>query len=54
MSFCDIKKIIQKINGRANDDDINLNNKSKATQAMFLYVDQYSLFIPFFFVEGSE
>jgi hypothetical protein len=35
MSFGDIKKIIQSVNGEV--DDIDLSNKSKATQAMFLF-----------------
>jgi hypothetical protein len=35
MSFGDISNIIKKIDGRA--DDINLRNKSKATQALYLF-----------------
>jgi hypothetical protein len=35
MSFGDIKKIIQSVNGEV--DDIDLSNKSKATQEMFLF-----------------
>ncbi len=35
MSFGDIGKIIQRIEGR--DEDTNISNKSKATQAMFLF-----------------
>jgi hypothetical protein len=35
MSFGDIKKIIQKIDGR--EDDIDLSNKSKSTQALHLF-----------------
>ena len=38
MSFGDIGKIIKRLDGRANDDiNINMSNKSKATQALFLY-----------------
>jgi ribosomal protein L22 len=39
MSFKDIGAIIRKLDGRTNDDnnDIDLSNKSKATQAMFLF-----------------
>ena len=37
-SFGDIGKIIKRLDGRANDDiNINMSNKSKATQALFLY-----------------
>jgi hypothetical protein len=35
MSFGDIGKLIKRIDGRA--DDINLSNKSKATQALYLF-----------------
>ncbi len=39
MSFKDIGVIIRRIDGRANDDDddIDLGNKSKATQALHLF-----------------
>ena len=40
MSFGDIGKIIKRIDGRTNNDDdngIDLSNKSKTTQAMFLF-----------------
>ena len=39
MSFSDIGKIIRRIDGRVNDDDndIDLSNKSKTTQAMYLF-----------------
>ena len=39
MSFKDIGAIIRRIDGRDIDDnnDIDLSNKSKATQALFLY-----------------
>ena len=37
MSFSDIGKIIRRIDGQANDDDINLGNKSKATKALWLF-----------------
>jgi hypothetical protein len=37
MSFKDIGAIIRRIDGRANDDDINLGNKSKATQALYMF-----------------
>ena len=35
MSFNDIGKIIKRINGH--DNDINLSNKSKSTQALYLF-----------------
>ena len=37
MSFSDIGKIIRRIDGRANDTDINLNKKSKETKALLLF-----------------
>ena len=38
MSFKDIGAIIRRIDGRANDNyDLDLNNKSKTTQAMYLF-----------------
>ena len=37
LSFGDIGKIIKRMDGRANDFDLNLSNKSKATQAMVLF-----------------
>ena len=37
MSFKDIGAIIRRIDGQANDNDINLSNKSKATQALHLF-----------------
>jgi hypothetical protein len=37
MSFKDIGKIIRRIDGRVNDDDIDRSNKSKATQALYLF-----------------
>ena len=38
VSFGDIGKIIKRrIDGQTNDDDINLSNKSKATQALHLF-----------------
>mgnify|MGYP003544880955 CR=1 FL=1 len=37
MSFKDIGVIIRRIDGQANDDDINLGNKSKATKALWLF-----------------
>ena len=37
MSFNDIGKIIRRIDGGANDDDINLGNKSKSTKALWLF-----------------
>ena len=37
MSFKDIGKIIKKVDGSASDFDIDLRNKSKAIQAMFLF-----------------
>lgn len=37
MSFGDIGKIIQRVDGQAREIDTDLNNKSKATQAMFLF-----------------
>ena len=38
MSFKDIGAIIRRIDGRANnDDDIDMNNKSKATQALHMF-----------------
>ena len=37
MSFKDIGAIIRRIDGRANSADIDLSNKSKTTQAMYLF-----------------
>jgi hypothetical protein len=37
MSFKDIGAIIKRIDGRDNESDFDLSNKSKATQALFLY-----------------
>jgi hypothetical protein len=38
MSFKDIGAIIRRIDGRANDDDdIDMSNKSKATQTIYLF-----------------
>ena len=37
MSFGDIGKIIKRIEGRASDNDIDLSNKTKATQALHLF-----------------
>ena len=37
MSFKDIGIIIKRIDGRPNDDDLDLRNKSKTTQAMYLF-----------------
>ena len=38
MSFGDIGKIIKKVDGRANDEnDIDLDNKSKETKALWLF-----------------
>ena len=37
MSFKDIGAIIKRIDGRDNESDLDLSNKSKATQALFLY-----------------
>jgi hypothetical protein len=37
MSFKDIGKIIRRIDGRVNDDDIDRSNKSKATKALWLF-----------------
>ena len=38
MSFGDIGKILRKIEGQAsNNNDIDLSNKSKTTQAMYLF-----------------
>ena len=37
MSFKDIGVIIRRIDGQANDDDINLGNKSKSTKALWLF-----------------
>ena len=34
LSFGDIGKIIRRIYGQANDDDINLGNKTKETKAL--------------------
>ena len=36
MSFKDIGAIIRKLDGQTND-DVDISNKSKATQALFLY-----------------
>ena len=35
--FKDIGVIIRRIDGRVNDDDIDRSNKSKATQALYLF-----------------
>jgi hypothetical protein len=35
MSFSDIKRIIRKVDGE--EDDINMSNRSKGTQAMILF-----------------
>ena len=37
LSFGDIGKIIRRIYGQANDDDINLGNKTKETKALWLF-----------------
>ena len=37
MSFGDIGKIIKRIESRASDNDIDLSNKTKATQALHLF-----------------
>jgi DNA-binding Lrp family transcriptional regulator len=37
MSFGDIGKIIRRLDGRANSDGTDLHNKSKATQALYLF-----------------
>ena len=37
MSFKDIGKIIRRIDSRINDDDIDRSNKSKTTQAIYLF-----------------
>ncbi|MGA6991855.1 MAG: hypothetical protein WBX81_15670, partial [Nitrososphaeraceae archaeon] len=37
LSFGDIGKIIRRIDGQVNDDDINLGNKSKESKALWLF-----------------
>lgn len=37
ISFTDIGKIIRKMNGQNNNDSIDLKNKSKDTQALYLF-----------------